>query len=121
MNFERLVCSGYSKKGNERLPLFGACRFPFLQPFISPRLINVICNVNICVAVTSSSGKLLPSIYSKFNVQIEGYEHLNLSMPVTDVGVAVGIKYCYVNPNNVATQRRKRHQKRYFIDYLETC
>ncbi|XP_052096299.1 uncharacterized protein LOC127731593 [Mytilus californianus] len=50
---------------------------------------------------------LLPSIYSKFNLRVEGYEQLNLDKPVTDVPLKIGIKFCSVDPSR-PLQRRKR-------------
>lgn len=50
---------------------------------------------------------LLPSIYSKFNLRVEGYEQLHLDEPVTDVPLKIGIKFCSVDPSR-PLQRKKR-------------
>ncbi|CAG2184762.1 unnamed protein product [Mytilus edulis] len=50
---------------------------------------------------------LLPSMYSKFNLRVEGYEQLHLDEPVTDVPLKIGIKVCSVDPSR-PLQRRKR-------------
>ncbi|CAC5410230.1 unnamed protein product [Mytilus coruscus] len=50
---------------------------------------------------------LLPSIYSKFNLLVEGYEQLHLDEPVTDVHLKIGIKFCSVDPSR-SLQRQKR-------------
>ncbi|CAC5381944.1 unnamed protein product [Mytilus coruscus] len=55
---------------------------------------------------------LLPSIYSRFDLRVEGYEQLNLDEPVTDVPLKIGIKFCSVDPSR-PLQRRKREILRY--------
>ncbi|CAG2201289.1 unnamed protein product [Mytilus edulis] len=63
----------------------------------------------ICPNSISEEDKsiLLPSIYSKFNLRVEGYEQLHLDEPVTDVPLKIGIKFCSVDPSR-PLQRRKR-------------
>lgn len=64
---------------------------------------------------TVDEDTLLPSIYSKFDLRLEGYELLHISQPTTVVPIHVGIKICTVarydqRSNNQIQSNAKRRR-----------